>query len=87
MGAENLSLPPPAGEPLSEYDREHAKTYLRLLDADTAGATWQEVVKRLFGRDPAADPDRLERMHRAHLERATWLRDGGYLQLLERPPG
>lgn len=74
---------PPTGDQLTAYDREHAKTYLRLLDAEAAGAAWQDVVRKLFNLDPNADPERLQRMHAAHLARAQWLRDGGYKHLLQ----
>jgi hypothetical protein len=73
---------PPAGERLTAYDRQLAKTYLRLLDADAAGATWQDSVRHIFGADPGAEPEWSERMHAAHLARAKWLRDGGYLRFL-----
>jgi hypothetical protein len=74
---------PPTGDQFTAYDRQHAKTYLRLLDAEAAGASWQVVVRKLFKLDPGADPERLQRMHAAHLARAQWLRDGGYKHLLQ----
>lgn len=66
------------------YDRVHAKLYLRLLDAEAAGATWREAVEKLFQLDPASDPQHLQRMHASHLARAKRVRDGGYLQLLQQ---
>lgn len=77
----------PDGEPLTDYDRDQAVLYLRLLDADTVGAAWQEVAKLLFGVDPAADPTRAELMYGTHLARAKWLRDSGYKDLITRSPG
>lgn len=76
---------PPIGGQLTADDRERAKIYLRLLDAEAAGASWQEAVAALFARDPAADPERLEHWHAAHLARAKWIRDGGYLRFLAQP--
>ena len=35
---------PTAGD-LTAYDHEHLVTYLRLLDADAAGADWAEVAR------------------------------------------
>lgn len=73
---------PALAEELTPYDREHANIYLRVLDAEAAGASWQEVIEKVFDCDPAADPDELQSIHAAHLARAKWMRDGGYLQLL-----
>lgn len=80
-----LDFPPEVGE-VSAYDRAHALTYLRLLDAHRAGATWREAAAEIFKLDPDVDPARLEQMHRSHLQRAEWLRDSGY-KLLLKPVG
>ena len=58
------------------------KLYLRLLDATTEGADWQEVVIVLFGIDPAQEPTRARAVHDSHLERARWLAQTGYRDLL-----
>lgn len=73
----------PRGEPLTDYDRAHATIYLRLLDAEAAGADWREVAQIVLGVDPKSDAQRAEIMHRSHLARAHWLRDGGYKDLLQ----
>lgn len=78
---------PPSAERITAYDRQHLKTYLRLLDAEAAGASWQEAIRKLHGEDSSSDPARLERMHALHLARAKWVRDGGYLQLLPQSGG
>jgi len=72
----------PQGEPLTDYDRDHLALYLRLLDAEAAGADWQEVARVLLGVDPSVDRSRAELMHATHLARAHWLRDGAYKDLL-----
>jgi hypothetical protein len=72
----------PQGVPLTEYDREIAPVYLRLLDAEAAGADWREVAKIVLGVDPAEEPQRAQVMHTTHLARARWLRDGGYREFL-----
>lgn len=79
---------PPNERVLTAYDRAHAATYLRLLDAHQAGASWRDAVRQIFKLDPDSDPVRLERMHRTHLERAQWMRDHGYRELSENraPP-
>jgi Uncharacterized conserved protein (DUF2285) len=72
---------PPSSDALTPYDRVHMKLYLRLLDAETDGGDWKEVVKLLFGMNPSDDPARAELMHRTHLARARWMAQHGYRQL------
>lgn len=76
---------PPEEPTLSDYDRDHLKLYIRLLDADAAGATWSEAVAVLFGLDPAAEPDRARQLHATHLARARWITANGFAQLLTPP--
>ncbi|MEH3038536.1 MAG: DUF2285 domain-containing protein [Sphingomonas paucimobilis] len=76
---------PPEEPTLSDYDRDHLKLYIRLLDADAAGATWNEAVSVLFGLDPATEPDRARQVHAAHLARARWITANGFAQLLTPP--
>lgn len=69
---------------LTPYDDAHLVDYLRLLDADSEGADWREVCVTLFDLDPAAEPERAERMHTSHLARAKWMTEVGYAHLLGR---
>lgn len=73
---------PPPSEQLTDYDRAHLKTYIRLLDAEADGADWEEVVRVIFGLDPAGEPERAERIHKSHLSRARWMTESGYRKLL-----
>ena len=73
---------PPLAEQMTEYDRGHLKTYLRLLDAAAEGADWQEVAKLVLGLDVAANPEHARIVHEAHLERARWMTRTGYRDLL-----
>ena len=73
---------PPASDHLTEYDRSHLKTYLRLLDAAAEEADWREVASIVLGLDPGTDPERVRRVHAAHLERAKWMTRAGYRDLL-----
>ncbi len=78
---------PPESATLTDYDRTHMKLYLRLLDAATDGAAWQEAVSILFGIDPEQNPERARRVHESHLARARWMTEHGYRLLAhERPP-
>jgi hypothetical protein len=71
----------PEGPALTEYDRQHVKLYMRLLDAEKDGASWQEAVEILFGICAEAEPDRARRVHDSHLARAHWMTEYGYRQL------
>ncbi len=75
----------PAGE-LTDYDREHAALYLRLLDADAAGADWREVAQVVMRLDVDRGVEKARLMHATHLARAQWLRDEGYQHLLKPSP-
>ena len=71
----------PTGE-LCDYDREHTVLYLRLRDADAAGADWREVAQVAMRLDVGRDVERARLIHATHLARARWLRDGDYKALL-----
>jgi hypothetical protein len=73
---------PPVSSVLTDYDREHMKLYMRVLDAATDGADWREAVAVIFGVDPVAEPERARRVHESHLARAQWMTEHGYRQLL-----
>lgn len=72
----------PVDEMLTAYDRRHLVTYMRLLDAEKAGAGWQEVAKLVLGIDPGKEPERAHRAYQSHLDRARWMSEGGYRDLL-----
>ena len=75
---------PPASERVTAYDERHFVTYLRVLDAEAEGAAWQEVATIVFGLDPAAQPDRAQKVYESHLNRARWMTTHGYRHLLEK---
>ncbi|MGI8840616.1 MAG: DNA -binding domain-containing protein [Caulobacteraceae bacterium] len=72
----------PSEARLTDYDREHLTTYLRLLDAAEEDAPWDEVARLVLGIDASRQPDRASRAHESHLARARWLTDHGYRDLL-----
>lgn len=51
----------PTGDELTDYDRAHVTTYLRLLDAASAGAEWSEVARIVLGFDAEQDAGRSRR--------------------------
>jgi len=69
---------------LTQYDEQHAVTYVRLLDAEKANANWQEVAKIVLLIDPISEPDRARRAYDSHLARAKWVARQGYRHLLNR---
>jgi len=74
----------PSEPALTPYDREHAVTYMRLLDADAEGADWREVAQIVLHIDPEREPDRARRAFESHLVRAKWMTREGYRHLLRR---
>jgi hypothetical protein len=67
---------------LTVYDEQHLVTYLRLMDADAAGADWREVARIVLHIDADHEPDRARKAFDSHLTRAKWLSDHGYRHLL-----
>ncbi len=72
----------PSDEALTEYDRLHLTTYLRLLDAAAEGADPDEVARIVLRIDPDEEPERARRAHASHLARARWMTENGYRHLL-----
>ena len=86
--AANCSLPVAAAAPsdaqLTDYDRAHLVTYLRLLDAAEASAPWTEVSRIVLGFDPAKDLEIARTAYDTHIARARWMSDQGYRALLHQ---
>lgn len=75
---------PPRDENVTAYDQEHVGLYLRLLDAEAQRANWRDVVKVIFGLDPASDYGRAQRVYDNHLARARLLAASGHRDFLSR---
>ena len=56
---------------VTDYDRRHLALYAALLDADGAGAAWEDVATNLMGIDPLQVGSKA--CWRSHLERARWI--------------
>lgn len=82
MSAPDFEDQPPQSDRLSAYDERHLVTYLRLLDAERDGATWEEAVAIIFAIDPGIEPERARHVHASHLARAKWMTQNGYQHLL-----
>ncbi len=73
---------PPDSDHLTDYDRAQLKLYARLLDAEADGADFSEIAHYLFGIDAADEPERARLVHDSHLDRAHWIAEQGYRELL-----
>jgi hypothetical protein len=73
----------PEDDVLTDYDRQHFGTYLRLLDAESEGADWTEVARIVLRIDPARETARARRAWETHLARARWMTERGYRHLLQ----
>ncbi|MCC8948527.1 DUF2285 domain-containing protein [Bradyrhizobium sp. Arg62] len=73
----------PAEDILTPYDREHAVTYMRMLDADAESANWREVAEVVLGINPLRERDRARQAYETHLARAKWMSNRGYKLLLK----
>ena len=83
----------PWSNEITPYDRGHFILYLRLHDATTSGAEFDEIMQVLFGIDADRETERARRVHDTHLARAEWMTEVGYRQLVhedqngvQRPP-
>ena len=72
----------PTHDQITDYDRVHLATYVRLLDAVAASAPWEEVARVVLNVDAAREPERARRRYETHMARAQWLTSYGYRDLL-----
>jgi hypothetical protein len=72
----------PTTSSLTVYDEEHIITYLRMLDADKAGADWRDVSRLVLHIDPEREPSRARHAFDSHMARAKWMTEHGYRHLL-----
>jgi hypothetical protein len=72
----------PSDSMFTPYDHDHAITYLRLLDADAAGAGWKQVKQIVLHVDPDREPVRARQAYESLLIRARWMTEQGYRLLL-----
>jgi hypothetical protein len=72
----------PTDDKLTDYDRLHLITYIRLLDAATDGVPWEEASRSILHIDPDTEANRAKRAHQSHLARAQWMTRVGYHQIL-----
>jgi len=71
----------PTENGVTDYDRLHLVTYLRLLDATAAGVDPNQIVRDVLQIDPEREPERARRAYETHLARARWMSREGYRYL------
>lgn len=72
----------PRDSALTDYDRANLVTYLRLLDAEAAGAGWEEAARVVLRADPDRGRDAARLQYETHASRARWMANEGYLELV-----
>lgn len=73
----------PSEPHLTDYDRAHLMTYIRLLDAAAQSAGWEEAASSILGMDVKSEPNRVRNAYDSHLARAQWMTSAGYRDLLQ----
>ena len=58
---------------VTEYYDRHETSYLGLLDADTEGASKDDMARQILDIDPAREPERARKALESHLARARWM--------------
>ena len=70
----------PWDDRITSYDECHFSCYLQLLDAAAAGMPEEKMCRAILKLEPS---DRGLDILRNHLERARWMTERGYRQLLK----
>jgi hypothetical protein len=78
------TITPSPSDHLTDYDRDHFTTYMRLLAAASDRASETEMARDILGIDPSSEHKLARQMVRSHLERAIWIMTSGYKELFER---
>lgn len=73
---------PPMAHTVTDYDKACLELYVALLDTEAASMDWIEAYEQLFGSSSKTDQKFKLEQYRAHLERARWMANYGYRQLL-----
>ncbi|BBB96578.1 DUF2285 domain-containing protein [Bradyrhizobium elkanii] len=63
----------PSDQTLTPYDREHAVTYMRMLEVDAECADWRVVAEIVLRINPKREPQRARRAYETYLARAKWM--------------
>jgi len=77
--SQKIATEVPWSDELTDYDREHLATYLRILDALAAEASPEEMTRVILGIDSASEPERARAALASHVGRAQWMVEHGHL--------
>jgi hypothetical protein len=77
----------PSDPALTDYDRAHLVTYLRLLDAEADGAPWEDAAQAVLRADVGRGRDAARLQYETHAARARWMSQEGYFRLLQAVRG
>ena len=69
----------PWDDKVTAYDEAHFACYLQLLDAEAANLPEDEICRLVLQLEPS---EHARSILRSHLERAKWMTEHGYRQLL-----
>ncbi len=72
---------PPVSDHLTDHDRAHFKTYLRVLDGVADGADPAEIARVVLDADMDHDLERGYWLFEAYHARAVWMTEHGYREL------
>ena len=72
----------PWSDHVTDYDRAHFITYLRLLDGVILGASEDELCRAILDLDPQSRG--AKNTLKSHLSRARWMAETGYRDLLAK---
>jgi hypothetical protein len=73
----------PTSKNVTTYDEHRFPLYIQLLDANTVGARWEDVADSVLGLDIHADRVSAHHTWQSHLNRAKWMTEVGYRDLLK----
>lgn len=72
----------PWSDRVTAYDEAHFIVYVWLLDASDEGVSEAEMARIVLGIDPDREADRAHKALASHLDRARWMTEVGYRDLL-----
>lgn len=81
-GAPLVDANAPNDPSVTRYDELRFSLYIRLLDADVATVPWEEVAEAVLGLNVNGNPIAAKRTWQSHLNRAKWMTEVGYRDLL-----
>jgi hypothetical protein len=72
----------PRAENVTEHDYRNVKTFIRLIEAETAGTGEDEMAREIVPADRPTKAGIGRIAVRSHLRRAHWLLERGFLPLV-----